>query len=104
MWNQQQAIDLCKAVEAVSPDYGFHVALTGGLLYKEGDRKDCDILFYTIRSWCGMGDKIGLLSKLYELGIFINKDCGFCVKAYYHDKVLDMFFPEEEHGEYDEAI
>ena len=48
-WTQQHAIELCKRIESVCPRYGCHVALTGGLLYKDGPRKDCDILFYRIR-------------------------------------------------------
>src|ERR1035437_5571090 len=48
-WTQTEAIELCVKVEAICPKYGCHVALTGGLLYKQGKRKDCDLLFYRIR-------------------------------------------------------
>lgn len=40
MWTQKEAIELCVKIEAICPKYGCHVALTGGLLYKEGERKD----------------------------------------------------------------
>ena len=48
-WDLVSAVDLCKQVESIAPDYGCHVALTGGCLYKEGPRKDLDLLFYRIR-------------------------------------------------------
>jgi len=41
----EDAILLCKAIENKCPDFGYHVALTGGCLYKYGDRKDIDIMF-----------------------------------------------------------
>lgn len=45
-WTQSEAIDFCKKIEAICIKYGCHVALTGGTLYGDGPRKDCDILFY----------------------------------------------------------
>ena len=49
VWSQQDAIMLCTKIENVCVECDCHVALTGGLLYKEGFRKDLDILFYRIR-------------------------------------------------------
>lgn len=48
-WTQEEAIQLCRLLEALAPTFGCHVALTGGCLYKDGERKDCDILLYRIR-------------------------------------------------------
>ena len=48
-WTQPEAIALCKDLEAFAPEYGCHVALTGGLLYKDGPRKDVDIVLYRVR-------------------------------------------------------
>jgi hypothetical protein len=48
-WTQADAIALCRKIEEHVPDAGMHVALTGGCLYKDGTRKDADILFYRIR-------------------------------------------------------
>lgn len=42
VWTQREAIDLCIKLERIAPAFGAHVALTGGLLYKSGQRKDCD--------------------------------------------------------------
>ena len=39
-WTQEQAIALCRKIEAVCPPFGCHVALTGGALYKDGPRKE----------------------------------------------------------------
>lgn len=33
-WTQQEAVDLCVIIESVCVEFGCHVALTGGLLYK----------------------------------------------------------------------
>jgi len=38
--------DTCALFESVAHKYGWHVALTGGSLYKKGERKDLDIVFY----------------------------------------------------------
>lgn len=44
-WTQAEAVALAKKIEAVCPAFGCHVALTGGLLYKddgEYERADPD--------------------------------------------------------------
>lgn len=43
---QADAISLCRQFEEHVADLGWHVALTGGCLYKDGDRKDADIMLY----------------------------------------------------------
>ena len=44
-----RAVEICRSIECECPKFGCHVALTGGTLYKDGERKDLDILFYRIR-------------------------------------------------------
>lgn len=100
MWTQQEAIHLCKVIELVCPAFGCHVALTGGLLYKEGPRKDCDILFYRIRQSSNIQME-DLWKALALLGIVKKAGFGWCYKATYQGKTVDCFFPEEEDGEYD---
>lgn len=94
-WTQQQAIDLCRKIEAVAPKYGCHVALTGGTLYKDGERKDADILLYRIRQveWI---DVDGLMLALTEIGVTPGRDFGWCHKATYEGRNIDFFFPERE--------
>jgi hypothetical protein len=92
-WNREQAIALCIAVEALAPTYGAHVALTGGLLYKEGKRKDADLLFYCIRQVDRI-DEEGLLKALETIGLQVVKQHGWVRKAKWFDKDVDLFFPE----------
>ena len=44
--NILKAIDLCRRLEPKFSRFGYHVGLTGGCLYKEGERKDVDIIVY----------------------------------------------------------
>jgi hypothetical protein len=110
-WTQQEAIELCKKVESICPHFGCHVALTGGLLYKEGDRKDCDLLFYRIRQVEEI-DKTGLFTALLAVGVIQYKGFGWCHKAVCvadgvpfnlaeakNYRAIDMFFPEEDGGD-----
>lgn len=99
MWTQKEALELCVKVEAVCPPHGCHVGLTGGLLYKEGPRKDCDLVFYRIRQ-CAEINEDGLYDALESIGMQLVGGFGFCVKFTYLGKPVDCFFPEELRGEY----
>ena len=92
-WTQQQAIEFCTLLETIAPAYGCHVALTGGCLYKDGERKDCDVLFYRIRQIEAV-DVDGLLVALASLGITLLGDYGWCCKLIYQGRAVDFFFPE----------
>ncbi len=98
-WTRDQGLALCRAVEAICPAYGCHVALTGGLLYKDGERKDCDILFYRIRQVEKI-DEEGLFSALATIGVQKTGGFGWCHKAEFEGRKIDCFFPEESGGEY----
>jgi len=110
-WTQQEAIALCVKIESICPKFGCHVALTGGLLYKEGERKDCDLLFYRIRQVEEI-DKEGLFTALLAIGVVEFKGFGWCHKAVAVPdgvefnkaevglyKSLDLFFPEQDGGQ-----
>lgn len=99
LWAQAEAIALCVKIEAICPAFGCHVALTGGLLYGEGERKDADIMFYRIRQVPEIDVK-GLMEALRTLEINQCTGFGFCVKATYKGKPIDLFFPEETKGGY----
>ena len=99
VWTIDQAIRLCADIEAICPPFGAHVALTGGCLYKSGNRKDCDILFYRIRQVEKI-DMDGLFAALQSVGFDVIGGFGWCFKAAYAGKAIDMFFPEEQGGEY----
>ena len=98
-WTQAEAIDLCVKVEAICPKFGCHVALTGGLLYKQGERKDCDLLFYRIRQ-VEQIDFDWLWDALNEIGLEMVSGFGWCYKGKYCGRSVDMFSPEEQGGEY----
>lgn len=100
-WTQQQALNLCRKLEEISPHFGCHVALTGGLLYKDGERKDADILFYRIRQVNAI-DVDGLMAALEKIGVTPGNDHGWCYKATYEGRNIDFFFPEREGSEYGE--
>lgn len=100
VWDQQSAIALCRLIEGISPDFGAHVALTGGTLYKDGGRKDCDVLFYRIRQVDKI-DKSGLFEALAMVGLRELGGRGWCHKLDYKGKPVDAFFPEDDGVEYD---
>lgn len=99
-WTQAEAIELCCKVESICPQFGYHVALTGGCLYKDGPRKDCDIVFYRIRqvNEPRTDEMFAALERTIELKKVSG--FGFVIKALYKGKGLDCFFPEEVVGEY----
>lgn len=105
-WDAKTAIDLCRKIEAMCPSFGCHVALTGGTLYKDGRRKDVDILFYNVRQVKSM-NRAGLLLALEAMGFVLTKHMGWLQKATYMGKDVDMFFPEmfpssdQQSGHYD---
>lgn len=100
MWNRDEALSLCYAIEQICPPFGCHVALTGGLLYKAGQRKDADILFYRIRQINAI-DLDGLFAALVEIGVNKTSGFGWVHKAEYGGKKIDFFFPEAPDGEYE---
>lgn len=93
MWTREPAIALCRQIETMCPQFGCHVALTGGLLYKDGERKDADILFYRIRQVETI-DVDGLMEALKAIGVRPLQDRGWVYKAHYLGQPIDFFFPE----------
>lgn len=102
-WTQAAALDLCRTLERIAPQFGAHVGLTGGLLYKDGPRKDCDVLIYRIRQ-TPVIDEDGLFQAFAAAGVTKTGGFGWCHKAEWRGMPIDFFFPEEA-GEYpfDEA-
>ncbi len=94
-WTQQHAIEVARAVEAVCPAFGCHVALTGGTLYKDGERKDLDLLFYRIRQIERI-DRDGLFNALAEIGLLKLRGFDWCYKCEYDGRPVDCFFPERD--------
>lgn len=108
LWNLEQAVELSRKVEPILAAFACHVALTGGTLYREGHRKDCDLIIY--REGLDFGeergsffdtiDRDGLLAALGAAGLTIVKEHMRVVKMITVDnKRVDLIFPEIE-GEY----
>jgi len=100
-WTQQEAIALCRLVERYVPLAGCHVALTGGCLYRDGERNDCDLIFYRVRQVKRLNTQ-----KLMELlqshvGFDHITGGGWRYTGYYLDKKVDLLFPEAPASEAD---
>lgn len=93
MWTLENARELIIQIEAFAPAYGAHVALTGGVLYKEGVRKDLDIMFYRIRQVPRI-DEAGLIGALKGFGFDIIKKHGWVTKAKFNGLSVDLLFPD----------
>ena len=92
--NQEKAIKLCaKLYEVLSP-LGFYPALTGGCLYKEGERKDCDVVIFRNRqAHCGV--ELKDLEPVLRLAGFTDfHHYGFVTKCMYLGAAVDLFNPE----------
>ncbi len=95
MWQlDHKTLELIQKIESVAPLAGCHVALTGGVLYKQGPRKDLDLLFYRIRQVATI-DYVRLFDELEKVGITRVKSFGWVTKAAYGDEGIDIFFPED---------
>lgn len=95
-WTQDMALIFAASVESIAPKFGAHVALTGGCLYKNGPRKDVDIMFYRIRQVERI-DIEGLLEALvttFKPALVIGARKGWVQKARFNGRQVDFFFPE----------
>lgn len=89
------ALHICTALEMVAPRFNAHVALTGGVLYKDGERKDIDIMFYRVRQKKQV-DEPGLLDAIDKMGFKLGKRKGWVQKASYQDYSIDFLFPNTD--------
>lgn len=104
MANLEYAVLICKELELIAPNFGIHIGLTGGCLYKESDRKDLDIILYRIRQ-VETPDLEDFYAYLVSLGWQMAKLHGWVQKMVTPDGTsVDFFYPEltptEEEEEY----
>lgn len=102
-WVLSDAIELCTLIQSVSQKFNCHPALTGGLLYKTGRRKDCDIVIYQRGDTDGVRPPIlweGLWAALEKLGLFMDADYGYVKKCKWNGKTVDIFDPTKDGGTY----
>lgn len=106
-WTLQEGISLCTAIhELPCQKFNCHPALTGGLLYKQGPRKDCDIVIYQRGDVDGKRepiDWVGLWAALETIGLSVINDFGYVKKCRYQGKSVDIFDPTQEGGNYQSA-
>jgi hypothetical protein len=74
----------------------FFPALTGGVLYKEGERKDIDIVIYRHRQNTASFEMVEIESKLTASGLTDLKYFGFVTKAKWNGENIDLFNPETD--------
>ena len=85
---------LCAQLYRVLEPHGYYPALTGGLLYKEGDRKDIDIIIYRNRQKVQSFETVDIADLLAEVNLNITASFGFVTKAEWFGNVVDIFNPE----------
>ena len=102
MTGLEKAIYLAKHLETNLPD-NLHVGLTGGTLYKDGERKDIDFVIYSHKCF-DLIDTQRLAKTLELLGFQNIKNYGRVIKSQYNIKGeaidIDIIVPESKTGEY----
>ncbi len=96
-WNRDEALAFCVRLEKylLSAEVKCHVALTGGCLYSEGERKDMDIILYPHKDKDGCEEQTAMFHAVL-FGLDMNPGD---IKAYeqrvykttYHGRNIDMF-------------
>lgn len=102
MWTQEEAIEFAATlIEPYARANEYHVALTGGTLYKKGPRKDVDIVLYSHQQRDkGDRNKFEYSIRTYLPGMVLSPHTGRVTKAKYNGKAVDFIYPEED-GEYE---
>lgn len=106
MWTRDKAVSLARELEMVCIKHRCHIALTGGLLYKDGERKDADFLIYRDRDAIEI-DAVALFKAFERCGVTKVRGDGWVIKAKYVDPAdpypkvakymgIDFLFPEED--------
>ena len=90
----EMAYALCTDLYNVLEPHGYYPALTGGLLYKEGNRKDIDIIIYRNRQKVKSFETVDLTDLLMQANVKITNSFGFVTKAEWNGHVVDIFNPE----------
>lgn len=97
-WTLERARHLCIILESIVPIYGAHVALTGGVLYRDGPRKDCDIVLYRHGGRPEPIDREGLLDACMLLmpGLDTVRVSGRVWKLCYEGRQVDFLFHDTD--------
>jgi hypothetical protein len=99
-WTLDEGLALCRKIQELpSQQFSCHPALTGGLLYKDGPRKDCDIVIYQRGDVGGKRDPIdwkGFWKAAQTIGLEMLNDFGYVKKCFYQGKSVDVIDPTHE--------
>ena len=87
------AVRLCKTIEPICIKNGFHIALTGGVLHKDGNRKYTDLILYKNRQNSDQ-NLLQLWNDLQLQGVRFIKSFGFVTKFTWQGNKIDMLYPE----------
>ena len=98
MVTQDLGIELCRVLYEKLNGCGFYPALTGGILYKDGVRKDIDIVIYRNRQQQKF-ELRDLEKHLSDCGLSEFKHFGFVTKAKWNGIVVDLFNPESAYND-----
>lgn len=86
--------ELCSLLYQQLKAHGYYPALTGGLLYKEGERKDIDIVIFRNRQAVSSFEMVDIAPMLHKVGLTDLKFFGFVTKAKWGSIEVDLFNPE----------
>lgn len=93
MADLNQAVEICKTIHTALGG-AYFPALTGGTLYKEGTRKDIDIVIYRHRE-LDCVDMQYVAAQLIAVGFTDFTFYGWCTKCKYKGISIDLFNPED---------
>jgi hypothetical protein len=104
-WSQLEAIAFAIDVEHIARSFNFHVGLTGGCLYRQGLRKDCDLVFYPhVEKGCEPNE-LGLIDALVkDMNLILGKRFTRVQKSTYFGRSVDLIFPHHTPYGYDDEI
>lgn len=97
----EDAIILCTLLYEHLRGIGIYPALTGGCLYKQGNRKDIDIVLYMDNS--NLRELEDIEGKLKAVGLENFKHFGYVTKCLWNGYTVDILLPQTlKDDDYDE--
>ncbi len=101
IWTLKDGILFCQKIEKILKDFGYHCALTGGVLYNNKSFKDLDVMIYPhSHKTFNFDDAITILKNecnVENLNIIIPDDkrypeCKDIWMGEFEGKRIDFFF------------
>lgn len=100
-WVQSEALELAVQLEDALKPFGWHIALTGGCLYKEAQRKDVDFIAYRNDMSVELKQST-VVDALNTIGVRCAHAFTRVIKCEYKGKSVDIIIPEMD-GEYEQS-